>query len=87
MPLKVRPDILAGIERIAAEQERSRSKIGEMLLAWSLRQLQIAGSFDTLMTSTIAARRRSAKEGMAQLRKDQENIEARKFPDQHKKIS
>jgi hypothetical protein len=80
--LKVDPSILQALEDLARKEDRTRSKIGEMLLKWSLSQLRIAGSFDALMESHIAPPQQSAKQGIERLRKAQANLAG----DQKKKI-
>lgn len=41
------------VDRIAIEKDWSSSKTIERLLGWTISQLEVAGSFDALMKSTV----------------------------------
>jgi hypothetical protein len=81
--VRVRKHVYEQIERIAAEKRWSESQTTDELLAWTIVQLGIAGSFDLLMGSSIPSR--SPKQGMARLQKAHENLTAVKFSHEEKK--
>lgn len=83
--LRLESELYADIERQAKREGRSPANLGEVLLTWAFRQLQIAGNSIALLESSIAqAPRERAKGGMARLRKAQNNL-AEDDPSQEKK--
>ncbi len=61
LSLRVRRDLRAGLEEIAAREQRALANLGEVLLEWSFKQLQSAGSTEQLLKYGIRRRGRHAK--------------------------
>ena len=61
LSLRVRRDLRAGLEEFAAREKRALGNIGEVLLEWSFKQLQAAGSTEQLLKYGIRRRIRHAK--------------------------
>lgn len=53
LSLRVRRDLRAGLEEYAARNGRSLGNVGEVLLEWSFRQLQVVGSIERLLQYKI----------------------------------
>ena len=53
LSLRVRRDLRTALEEVAARDKRSLGNLGEVLLEWSFQQLQLAGSTERLLKSTI----------------------------------
>ena len=67
LSLRIRRELRAQLEELAARERRTLGNVGELLLEWGLEQLKIAGSTERLLKSRISSpdarvRRRSAKE-------------------------
>jgi len=61
LSLRVRRDLRAGLEEFSAREKRALGNIGEVLLEWSVKQLQVAGSTEQLLRYGIRRRIRHAK--------------------------
>jgi len=53
LSLRVRRDLRAGLEEVAARDKRSLGNLGEVLLEWSFQQLQLAGSTERLLKCSV----------------------------------
>ncbi len=53
LSLRVRRDLRAALEEVAARDKRSLGNLGEVLLEWSFQQLQLAGSTERLLKYSI----------------------------------
>jgi hypothetical protein len=77
--MRLESELYGGIERQAKREGRSPANLGEVLLTWAFRQLQIAGNSIALLESSIApVPRERAKRDMARLRKAHESLTADK---------
>jgi len=53
LSLRVRRDLRTALDEVAARDKRSLGNLGEVLLEWSFQQLQLAGSTERLLKSSI----------------------------------
>ena len=53
LSLRVRQDLRAGLEEVAAREKRTLANIGEVILEWAFQQLLVAGSTERLLKYKI----------------------------------
>jgi len=53
LSLRVRQDLRAGLEEVAAREKRTLANIGEVILEWGFQQLLVAGSTERLLKYKI----------------------------------
>jgi hypothetical protein len=61
LSLRVRQELRAGLEEIAARDKRTLGNLAEVLLEWSFEQLQLAGSTEKLLRYRIRRRGNTPK--------------------------
>jgi hypothetical protein len=85
--VKVPPELKRALQLQADKEDRTLSKLCELLLSWSLKQLQIAGNSFALQERSIVppTPRERAKKGMAQLQRVHDTILAADKPSQDEK--
>ena len=53
LSLRVRQQLRAGLEQAAARDKRTLGNLGEVLLEWSFKQLQVVGSTERLLNYKV----------------------------------
>ena len=82
--VKVPPELKRALQLQADKEDRTLSKLCELLLSWSLKQLQIAGNSFALQERSIEpALHEAAKGGVVRLLEAQRNITADKSKKKH----
>ncbi len=73
--VKVPPELKRALQLQADKEDRTLSKLCELLLSWSLKQLQIAGNSIALQDYNVSIdASAAAKAGMQRLREAEKNL-------------